>query len=69
MSTRGRLVKSHEDITMTVFTFFGWNAVVSKLSVRVASDPTSTKQFSDMDDANTYYEELISRRQRGASVI
>jgi hypothetical protein len=54
---------------MTVFTFFGWNAVVSKLSVRVASDPTSTKQFSDMDDANTYYEELISRRQRGASVI
>jgi hypothetical protein len=54
---------------MTVFTFFGRNAVVSKLSVRVASDPTSTKQFSDMDDANTYYEELISRRQRGASVI
>jgi hypothetical protein len=46
----------------------GGNAVVSKLSVRAASDPTSTKQFGDMDAANTYYEELISRRQRGASV-
>ena len=69
MTTRGRVVKSHEDITMTELTFSGGNAVVSKLSVRVATDPTSTKQFSDMDAANTYYEELISRRQRGASVI
>jgi len=68
MTTRGRILKSHEDITMTELTFSGGNAVVSKLSVRAASDPTSTKQFSDMDAANTYYEELISRRQRGASV-
>ena len=68
MTTRGRIVKSHEDITITELTFSGGNAVVSKLSVRAASDPTSTKQFSDMDAANTYYEELISRRQRGASV-
>jgi uncharacterized protein len=28
----------------------------------------TVKQFGDMDAANTYYEELISRRQRGASV-
>ena len=69
MTTRGRVVKSHEDITMTELTFFGGNAVVSKFSVRAATDTTSTKQFSDMDTANTYYEELISRRQRGASVI
>jgi hypothetical protein len=69
MNTKGRIVKSHEDITMTELTFSGGNAVVSKLSVRVASDPTSTKQFSDMDAADTYYEELISRRQRGAPVI
>ena len=68
MTTRGRIVKSHEDITMTELTF-GGVAVVSKLYVRVASDPTSTKQFSDVDAANTYYEELISRRQRGASAI
>jgi hypothetical protein len=69
MTTRGRIVKSHEDITMTELTFSGGNVVVSKLFVRVATDPTSTKQFSDMDAANTYYEELISRRQRGVSVI
>jgi len=69
MTARGRIVKSYEDITMTEPTFSGGSAVVSKLSVRVASDPTSTKQFSDMDAANTYYEELISRRQRSASVI
>jgi hypothetical protein len=30
---------------MTELTFSGVNAVVSKLSVRAASDPTSTKQF------------------------
>jgi hypothetical protein len=45
MTTRGRIVKSHEDITMTELTFSGGNAVVSKLSVRVATDPTSTKQI------------------------
>ena len=45
MTTRGRIVKSHEDITMTELTFSGGNAVVSKLSVRIASDPTSTKQL------------------------
>ena len=69
MNTKGRIVKSHEDITMTELTFSGGNALVSKLSVHVAGDPTSTKQFSDMDAADAYYEELISRRQRGASVI
>ena len=68
MTTRGRIVKSHEDITMTELTFSGGNVVVSKLFVRVATDPTSTKQFSDMDAANTYYEELISRRPRSALV-
>ena len=40
MTTRGRIVKSHEDITMTELTFSGGNVVVSKLSVRVATDPT-----------------------------
>jgi hypothetical protein len=30
---------------MTELTFSGGNAVVSKLSVRAASDPTSTEQF------------------------
>jgi hypothetical protein len=68
MTIRGRIVKSHEDITMTELTLSGGNAVVSKLSVRDASDPISTKQFGDMDAADTYYEELISRRQRAASV-
>jgi hypothetical protein len=68
MTTRGRIVKSHEDITMTELTLSGGNAVVSKLSVRDASDPNTAKQFDDMDAADTYYAELISRRQRAASV-
>ena len=59
MTTRGRILKSHEDITMTELTFCGGNAVMSKLSVRAASDPTSTKQFSDVDAANTYMKSLF----------
>ena len=59
MTTRGRILKSHEDITMTKLTFCGGNAVMSKLSVRAASDPTSTKQFSDVDAANTYMKSLF----------
>ena len=66
MTTRGRIVKSHEDITMTELTFSGGNVVVSKLSVRAASDPTSTKQFSDMDAAarrRRRYHPLIALNQ------
>ena len=60
--TTGRLVKSHEDITMTEVTFSGVNGALGKsYSVRAASDPTSTRQFRDMAAADTYYEELMRR--------
>ena len=60
--TTGRLVKSHEDITMTEVTFSGVNGVLSvAYSVRAANDPTSTRQFRDMAAADTYYEQLIMR--------
>jgi len=60
--TTGRLVKSHEDITMTEVTFSGVNGVLSAAySVRAANDPTSTRQFRDMAAADTYYEQLIMR--------
>ena len=60
--TRGRLVKFHEDITMTEVTFFGVNGVLGvAYSVRAANDPTSTRQFRDMAAADTYYEQLIMR--------
>ena len=60
--TTGRLVKSHEDITMTEVTFSGVNGVLGKAySVRAAHDPTSTRQFRDMAAADTYYEQLIMR--------
>ena len=42
--TTGRLVKSHEDITMTEVTFSGVNGVLGKAySVRAANDPASTE--------------------------
>ena len=60
--TTGRLVKSHEDITMTEVTFSGVNGVLGRAySVRAANDPTSTRQFWDMAAADTYYEELMRR--------
>ena len=60
--TRGRLVKFHEDITMTEVTFSGVNGVLGvAYSVRAANDPTSTRQFRDMAAADTYYEQLIMR--------
>jgi hypothetical protein len=60
--TTGRLVKSHEDITMTEVTFSGVNGVLGvAYSVRAANDPTSTRQFRDMTAADTYYEQLIMR--------
>jgi hypothetical protein len=60
--TTGRLVKSHEDITMTEVTFSGVNGVLGvAYSVRAANDPTSTRQFRDMATADTYYEQLIMR--------
>ena len=58
--TTGRLVKSHEDITMTEVTFSGVNGGRA-YSVRAANDPTSTRQFRDMAAADTYYEELMRR--------
>ena len=58
--TTGRLVKSHEDITMTEVTFSSVNGVLGvAYSVRAANDPTSTRQFRDMAAADTYYEQLI----------
>jgi hypothetical protein len=58
----GRLVKSHEDITMTEVTFSGVNGALGRAySVRAANDPTSTKQFRDMPAADTYYQELMRR--------
>ena len=60
--TKGRLVKFHEDITMTEVTFSGVNGVLGvAYSVRAANDPTSTRQFRDMAAADTYYEQLIMR--------
>ena len=60
--TRGRLVKFHEDITMTEVTFSGVNGVLGvAYSVRAANDPTSTRQFRDMAASDTYYEQLIMR--------
>ena len=60
--TTGRLVKSHEDITMTEVTFTGVNGVLGvAYSVRAANDLTSTRQFRDMAAADTYYEQLIMR--------
>jgi hypothetical protein len=60
--TTGRLVKSHENITMTEVTFSGVNGVLGvAYSVRAANDPTSTRQFRDMAAADTYYEQLIMR--------
>jgi len=60
--TRGRLVKFHEDITMTEVTFSDVNGVLGvAYSVRAANDPTSTRQFRDMAAADTYYEQLIMR--------
>jgi hypothetical protein len=60
--TTGRLVKSHEDITMTEVTFSGVNRLLDvAYSVRAANDPTSTRQFRDMAAADTYYEQLIMR--------
>ena len=60
--TRGRLVKFHEDITMTEVTFSGVNGILGvAYSVRAANDPTSTRQFRDMAAADTYYEQLIMR--------
>jgi hypothetical protein len=60
--TKGRLVKFHEDITMTEVTFSGVNVVLGvAYSVRAANDPTSTRQFRDMAAADTYYEQLIMR--------
>ena len=60
--TTGRLVKSHEDITMTEVTFSGVNGILGvAYSVRAANDPTSTRQFRDMAAADTYYEQLIMR--------
>jgi len=60
--TTGRLVKSHENITMTEVTFSGVNGILGvAYSVRAANDPTSTRQFRDMAAADTYYEQLIMR--------
>ena len=60
--TTGRLVKSHEDITMTEVTFSGVNGVLGvAYSVRAANDPTSTRQFREMAAADSYYEQLIMR--------
>jgi hypothetical protein len=60
--TTGRLVKSHEDITMTEVTFAGVNGALGRAySVRAGNDPTSTRQFRDMAAADTYYEELMRR--------
>jgi hypothetical protein len=60
--TTGRLVKSHEDITMTEVTFSGVNRLLGvAYSVRAPNDPTSTRQFRDMAAADTYYEQLIMR--------
>jgi hypothetical protein len=60
--TTGRLVKSHENITITEVTFSGVNGVLGvAYSVRAANDPTSTRQFRDMAAADTYYEQLIMR--------
>ena len=60
--TTGRLVKSHEDITMTEVTFSGVNGVLGKAySVRAANYPASTRQFRDIAAADTYYAELMRR--------
>jgi hypothetical protein len=64
MPATGRIMKSHDDLTMTEVTFSGGNRVLGKTySVRAATDPTSVKQFGDMGPADTYYEQLIVRRQ------
>lgn len=67
--TKRSIVKSYEDITMTeVALKDGKGGVVSRAySVRAASDPTSTKQFGDMGAADTYYDQLILRRQNPKS--
>jgi len=60
--TTGRLVKSHEDITMTEVTFSGVDGVLGRAySVRAGNDPNSTRQFRDIAAADTYYEELMRR--------
>ena len=57
-----RIIKSHEDITLTEVTQSDGKNIISRAySVRAASDPTATKQFSDMGAADTYFEQLIKR--------
>lgn len=59
-----RIVKSYEDITVTEVTLSDGQKVISRAySVRVAGDPTALKQFGDLGAADTYYEELILKRQ------
>jgi hypothetical protein len=58
-----RIVKSHEDITMTEVTVSDGKTIVSRAySVRADRDPSGTKQFGDMGAADTYFEELILQR-------
>jgi hypothetical protein len=62
--TTKRIVKSHDGITMTEVTLSSGRGVLSRTySVRDKIDPTSTKPFNDMGAADTYYEQLILRRQ------
>lgn len=64
MSKR-RVVKSHEDITMTEVTQSDGKTIIDRAySVRDRSDPTSTQSFGDMGAADTYFDELVLRRQK-----
>ncbi len=61
--TTKRIVKSHQDITVTEVTLSGNGGILSRAyAVRAASDPRSTQQFGDMASAEAYFEQLILQR-------
>ena len=64
MSTsKSRVVKLDDDITMTEVTRSDEKAVINRAySVRAKSVPASAKAFGDMGSAETYFQDLVLQR-------
>lgn len=61
-----RIIKSHQDITLTEVTQSDGNKIINRAySVRTARDPTASKQFGDMGAANVYFDQLIMHPKGG----
>jgi hypothetical protein len=62
-SMNKRTVKSYQDITVTEVTQSDGEGIIKRAySVRVATDPSALRQFSDLGSARDYFDELVLRR-------